>query len=114
MKERGRVLCFLIAAYLLAKSILNLIIGGFAAANWISVLLAAGFAAVLILGIRYTNYIVAALTALIALRYFPGNLRGLPGTWLYLTEGIIDFAAAGLLIFSKDILAHMQRGLQAK
>ena len=109
MEQRGKVLCWCFAAYFLAKSILNLILGGFAPANWFSLLLAAAFAAVLVLGVRYTNYIVAGLAALVALRYFPGNIRGLPGTWLYLTEGIIDFAVAGLLIFSKDVVSYMQR-----
>ena len=106
MAQQGKNLVTGICIYLIAKSILNLVLGGFAMGNFVSLLIQAGLAGMLFFGVRYGNYIAGAVLALVAVRYLPGNLGGLPGSLLYLLEGGLDLFAAALLFFSQDIKAY--------
>ncbi len=98
--ENGKKFAIGISVYFVAKQLLNTIIGGL---DLPMLLLHIAFAVVLILGIKYSNYVVAGIAALVALYYLPGNISGLPGSWLYLLEGILDVGAAAILIFQKDV-----------
>ena len=66
-----------------------------------------GMASLLFFRVKMSNYIVGAFSILMALYYLPGNLSGLPGTWLYLTEAVLDVAAAVTLFVSKDVKVYL-------
>ncbi len=106
---KGRTFALAIGIYFIVKQLLNLLLGGFGFQNIFMLVLAVAYAAVLVLGLKYCNYIVAALAALTALYYLPGNLGGLLGSWLYLLEGILDIGAAAILIFQKDVRAYFNK-----
>ena len=106
MAEQGRKIVIGISIYLIAKQIVNLLLG----AGFGSLLIPVLIVVFLYLNLwEYTHYAAAAVIALTALRYLPGNISGLPGTWLYLTEGIIDFFAAAVLIFSQDVRMYFKK-----
>ncbi len=106
MAENGKNIVTGISCYLIAKEVLNIILGG----NIIHLIITAVFVALLFLGasgnLKYANIIAAIGVALVALYYLPTNLRGLPSSWIYLLEGIVDFVCAGLLVFSADVKAY--------
>ena len=108
MPENGKRFIIGISAYLLAKCILNLDLGGFAMGNIVMLAIQAGFAALLLFRVKYGNWIVGILTVLLAAYYLPGNLSGLPGTWLYLAEAAVDIGASVLLFVSPDVKAYFQ------
>lgn len=105
MPERGRAIVFGIDIYLLAKAVLNLFLGHFAFSNWSSLVFQLVFAAVLISGVKYANYVIAGMIFLIAFWYLPGNISGLPGSIVYLAEAVADFSAVGILTLSGDVRA---------
>lgn len=107
--ENGRKFAIGIGLYFVLKQVLNLVLDGIGDGEIFTLLLSVGYAVVLILGIRYCNYVVAALAALIAVYYLPGNITGLPGNWIYLLEGILDIGAAAILVFQKDVQAYFNK-----
>ncbi len=103
--ENGKKLCMGIGIYLIAKAVLNLILS-FSLTNILQIVIAGAFLAVLVLGIRYSNYVVAALLALVVIWHFKDNVTNLPANLIYLIEGLLDIGVAALLVCAKDIKSH--------
>ena len=110
MKEKGKTIIIAVCAYLLAKSVLNLFLNHFGATELLNLLVQLVLAAVLICRVQKGHYIVGAVCVIIACLHLPDNLRGLPGTWIYLAEGIVDIAAAVTLFASPDVRAYISSG----
>lgn len=108
MAQKGKTLARAVGIYLVAKSLLNLLIGGFSAGNLVTLCLMIGLAALLFRRVNHAHYITGGLSILIALYYLPGNLSGFPGTWLYLLEALLDIAGAVVLFASPDVKAYME------
>lgn len=106
MREDGKKIVVGVAAYLVAKGVLNLILSGPGFFNWMDLVLQIILAVLIILGIRYANYGTAVILTAIVLWHLPANLRGVPGSWLYLTEGILDIGMAVLLVFPQSVKAY--------
>ncbi len=106
MAEQGKKLVIGISIYLIAKQLLNVIFG----ASVLSMILPVVIAVVMYLNLwQYLHYAAAAIITLIALRHLPANLGGLPGTLLYLIEGLLDLGAAAVLILSQDVRAYFNK-----
>ncbi len=101
--EAGRNISICIGAYLIVKFILNLILGGF---NIGDLIIAVLICAVMLFGLKYTNYAAAAVLALIAIYHLPGNISNIGSNWIYLIEGIIDIVCAVLLCVHRDVRGH--------
>ena len=106
MPENGRKIAIAVGVYLIAKSVLNLFLGGFGMGNIVTLVLEAGFAAMLLLRVKYANWIVGIISILMAVYYLPGNLSGLPDTWVYLAEALLDTGASVMLFASPDVKAY--------
>ena len=98
-----------ISIYLIVKDVFNLILGG----SFIHLIISVVCVVLLFLGasgtLKYANAIVASAIALISLRYLPQNVSGLPNSFVYLAEGVIDLVCAVLLIFSSDVKAYFNQ-----
>ena len=70
--ETGRKICVGIGAYLIVKCVLNMIIGG--GLDISGLLIAAAMFCALWSGIKYVNYVVAGILAVIALIHMPDNI----------------------------------------
>ncbi|MBP0973492.1 MAG: hypothetical protein J5851_06250 [Oscillospiraceae bacterium] len=108
MPERGRTIVTFFGAYLIGKSVLNLILG-FSMGNIISLVIAVVIAALWFFGVKYTNYIVTVILLFVVVWHLKDNITGFPGTWLYLTEAVVDIAVAACTVFVPDIKAHFER-----
>ena len=97
-------MCVGIAIYLIAKCVLNTILSGGLDISGLVIAVLLGCA--LWLGIKYTNYAVAGILALVALKYLPGNISNISSNWIYLLEGAIDIGCAALLCLQSDIKEH--------
>ncbi len=106
--SRGRSLACGIGAYAIGKAILNGIIGAFSLKD---ILIGAAMALFLFLGFKFTNYIIAAILAVIALMHLPDNISNLGSNWIYLLEGIIDIGCAVMLCTNADIKQHFTNGV---
>ena len=104
---KGRLLCIVISVYLIAKAVLNMVIGG--GFSFSDMFIAVGLAVMLFTGFKYFNYMAAAVLALIAVIYLPQNISNISTNWLYLIEGIIDIGCAVLLCVHKDIREHFTK-----
>lgn len=112
MPETGKKLVIAAGVYLIAKSVLNLFLGGFGMGNLATLVLEAGFAAMLLFRVKYANWIVGILTLLMAAYYLPGNLSGLPGTWVYLAEALLDAGTSVMLFAHPDVKAYFSGNTQ--
>lgn len=110
MEENGKKIVIVIGAYLVAKSVLNLFLGGLGVSSLITLLMCASMAAVLICRVKYGQWIVGIVSILLAVYYLPGNLAGLPGTLVYLIEALLDIGASVVLFTSKDVKAYLNGG----
>ena len=108
MAERGRTIVTFFGAYLIGKSVLNLILG-FSMGNIISLVIAVVMAALLFFGVKYTNYIIPAILVFVVMWHLKDNITGFPGTWIYLVEAVVDIAVAACTVFVPDIKAHFER-----
>lgn len=106
MEKNGKQIILVICIYLLAKSVLNLILG-FGAESVMNLIVMTVLAGVLICRIVKGRWIVGAALIIVCLFHLKDNLHGLPGTWIYLAEGILDVGAAAVLFCSKDVEAYM-------
>lgn len=106
--EQGKKIVLGVSAYLIAKGVLNLILGSFALTNIASLILQIGLALVLIKGIRNMNYIAALVTGIIALYHLPANISNFSANWIYLIEGILDIGVVALLVLAKDVKAFFE------
>ena len=106
MAEQGKKIVMAISIYLIVKQVVNVVIG----AGVSSMLIPVVISVFCYLNLwQYTNYVAAAVIALIAVRYLPDNLRNLPSSGLYLAEGMIDLLASAILIFSQDVKAYFNK-----
>jgi len=106
MSEQGKKIAMGIGIYLVVKQLLNVMLG----ADVFTLVLPVAISVCMALHFwKYTNYAVAGITALIALYYLPANFGGLPSTWLYLTEGILDIGVSAVLILSDDVKAYFNQ-----
>ena len=106
-KERGRKICAAMAVYIIAKALLNMALAG--SFNLITLLVALAEAAVLFVGFKYVNYVLAAVIALTAIVYLPQNIANIGSNWLYLIEGIIDLGCAALLCLNRNVKSLFYR-----
>ena len=104
---KGRALCIIIGVYLIAKAVLNIVIGG--GFSFSDMFIAVGIAVMIFTGLKYLNYLAAAVLAVIALIYLPQNISNIGSNWLYLIEGILDIGFAVLLCVQKNIRQHFTK-----
>lgn len=100
--ETGRKLTLVIGVYFIAKSILNMILGG----GFGGIIYAIIEAAALYTGLMYINYLLAVACVLTFVLNLKNNLTNLGSNWIYLVEGVIDLGCAFLLVTNKDIKEH--------
>ncbi|MBR1898134.1 MAG: hypothetical protein IJ825_04555 [Oscillospiraceae bacterium] len=103
MAETGRKLTLVLAVYLVVKDGINLVLGSFSVNTWISLAISVALACVLYFGVKPSNYIAAGILTVLVMYYLPGNLRTLPGSAVYLFEGMGDLICAGLLCLHPGI-----------
>ncbi|MBQ3884911.1 MAG: hypothetical protein II729_02230 [Ruminococcus sp.] len=107
--ETGKKYALFIGAYLLVKTILNMIIGGeFVFAE---LLLAVIMSIALYTGIKYVNTTVAVIMMIIVIVNFDDNIINLPGSFIYLIEAAIDTGCAAALLFQSDLKKHFTNNL---
>ncbi|MBR5683516.1 MAG: hypothetical protein IKW96_09655 [Ruminococcus sp.] len=104
---KGRALCVVIGVYLIAKAVLNMVIGG--GFSFSEMFIAAGLAVMIFTGLKYFNYLAAAVLAVTALIYLPQNISNIGSNWLYLIEGVLDIGCAVLLCVQKNIRQHFTK-----
>ncbi|MDE6775470.1 MAG: hypothetical protein K2J37_04120 [Ruminococcus sp.] len=102
--QTGRNYVIIIGIYMLAKAVLNMIIGG--GFNLGDVIFAVIATAAMYSGLQYLNIAVAALIALSVVTNMGYNLTHLPSTLIYLIEAVVDAGAVVLLVVQKDIKEH--------
>ncbi|MGN0595349.1 MAG: hypothetical protein ACI4I6_09330 [Hominimerdicola sp.] len=101
--ENGRKFVMIISGYMVVKAVINLILG-FGLGNIITLLVTFALCYFMFKGQQYMNYITAGVLALVMLYHLKGNIEG--RHFFYLLEGIIDIAAAVVLVINKDIKAY--------
>ncbi|MCQ2416945.1 MAG: hypothetical protein MJ071_03930 [Oscillospiraceae bacterium] len=99
--SNGKKISIAVAVYVVAKQILNGCIGGFSAENTAILIIGAVAALCFYRNVRYSNYVLAAVMAVVALRYLPGNLMHFQ--LLYLLEGVVDILGAIVLAFHPTV-----------
>jgi len=107
--EKGRMLCIIMGAYLVIKAVLNMFIGGGFSLS--SLLIALALACAMFTGIKYVNYVAAAVLVITAVRYLPGNISNISSNWIYLIEGIIDIGCGAILCVQADVKEHFSNTL---
>ena len=105
--ENGKKIVLGIGAYLILKSVLNLILG-FSTANVVYLILFVVFAVLLVMRIPYISYIVAGFLAILIIMNIGKNLANIGGNWIYLVEGLLDVGCAALLVLQKDVRAYFK------
>lgn len=107
--EKGRMLCIIMGAYFVIKAALNMFIGGGFSLS--DLIIALALACALFTGIKFVNYVVAAVLVTVAVIHLPANISNIGSNWIYLTEGIIDIGCAALLCLQADIKEHFTNTL---
>lgn len=102
--KKGQLITIIIAIFIAAKTILNTILSG--SLDIKGGLLEMILAALLVMGLQYTNLAVAIVIGAIALTAFPANCRNLPGSFIYLLEGITDMGVAIILCIIPAVKEH--------
>lgn len=100
----GRNYAAFIGGYIIAKAILNMILGGGFSVS--DLLLGVGMTCMLISGLQFVNYVIAAILVIVAVKHLPDNISNIGSNWIYLLEGIADIICAVLLCVQKDIKLH--------
>lgn len=98
--ENGKRLAFIIGIYAVVKAVFNGIIGDFSLVDGAVSIVIFGM---LFSGLKYFNYIVAALLLVVVGKNFGNNISNIASNWVYLIEGAIDIAAAVVLFVNNDI-----------
>lgn len=106
--QKGMTIGIAVGIYQVAKLFLNMILGG--GFDVLTLLIGAAAIILAITGIKYGNYAVAAILALIALIHLPDNISNIGSNWIYLIEGIVDIGAASVLCISPDVKAQFSKG----
>lgn len=101
---KGRNFVVIIGLYLIAKAVLNMIIGGgFSLFDLIAPVIC--FFA-MFSGLEYLNYAAAVIIAIPVLKNIGYNVTHLPSSLIYLIEAAADIGAIVLLIVQNDIKEH--------
>lgn len=100
--EQGRTVALIVGIYFIAKSVLNLILGG----GVMDIIISAVEAVALYSGLMYLNYVVAAIAVIVVLKNLIPNIQNLGSNWIYLLEGIVDVVCALILCFAENVKAH--------
>lgn len=98
--DKGFRIIAAMAAYVLVKGIVNMVIGGFSLSG---LLIAAAMACAFFVLINKFNYVLAAVLALVVLIHLPANLGNIGSNWFYLLEGVIDIVCAAMLVTNSDV-----------
>ncbi len=86
--EKGRNCLIAMAAYVIIKAVLNMILaGGFSLSG---LFIALGTACLFFIWIKKFNYVIAAILAIVVAIHLPANLAHIGSNWIYLLEGVID------------------------
>lgn len=101
---QGRTLATAIGVYLIAKSVLNMIIGGGFSLG--DLLLSVGMAFMLTTGLQFVNIVIAGILLIVAVVHLPANISNFGNNWFYLIEGIIDIVCAVFLVTKDSIKEH--------
>lgn len=89
-----------IAIWMVAKSVLNLVLG-FRMDNIISLVVMGALGYLLLKRIKYANYIVAVFLTAVVLQHLVDNIVNF--RILYLAEAAVDILASYLLVFNKNV-----------
>ena len=98
--QKGFSISIAMAAYVVVKAVLNMILGGFSLS---SLLLALGMACLFFVWIKNVNYITAGILVLVVLMHLPANLGNIGSNWIYLLEGAVDVVCAVMLVTNSDV-----------
>lgn len=104
--EQGKTISTVVGAYMVIKSVINLVLG-FSFGNLVWLVVSIALAYTLIQGIKYCNYITGAYLAILFLVNVIPNISG--HHWFYLMEGIIDAFCAFLLIASSAVKSYFNK-----
>ncbi len=107
MRETGRKWVVGIGAYLIIKSVLNLLLG-FGVSNLVMLLVSIVALVLMLHRVPYISYIVAAFLLIQFLVHIGSNISNIGSQWLYLLEGILDLGAAAVLVFEKNVRAFFR------
>lgn len=111
----GRNIAIIIGVWFIVKEVLNIFIGG--GINFVYLLFAVAAVVLCFLGIKYTNYAVAAIAAVIVLVNIGGNIKGLFDitsmfrSMIYLVEGLVDIACAAALCIAPSVKEHFSNDI---
>lgn len=108
MAETGKKFVLGIGIWLIVKAVLNLILS-FGFSGIVTLVVSAVIMLLLLKKMPYIQYIVAFWLALVALIFLKGNLMNISQNWIYLLEGLIDFGAAAILVFEKNVKAFFAK-----
>lgn len=99
--ETGKTYSMAIGIYIIAKAVLNMILGS----GLSSLILPIIMAIVLFMGIKYGNYVIAVILAITVFAHIGTNISniGFNSYLIYFIEGIIDIVCAILLCVNSDI-----------
>ena len=99
---QGRSVCLAITAYMIAKAVINMFIGGISFGGIVSTFMSIGFAVLigilLFSGLEYVNYGVAGYLAIGFMTHLPTNILHITSNWFYLLDGFVDVGCVLLLI----------------
>lgn len=101
--QKGKSIAVGIGAYLIGKFILNTILGSF---NLTDLIIAVVLAVIMVLGLKFTNYVASGVLACIVLLHLKDNLTNIGSNWIYLVEALADIACIVLLCLHKDVREH--------
>ena len=103
--NKGKMLCTAVGAYMVIKSVINLVFGfGFMNIVWLVVnILLAG---ALVKGRQPFDIVTGVFLALMFLLNVKNNISG--HQWFYLGEGLIDAVCAAGLFINKDMKSHFR------
>ncbi len=107
--QKGMTIGIAVGVYEFIKLVLNMIMGG--GLDILTLLIGAAAFILAIIGLKYGNYAVAALLALIVLVHLPDNISNISNNWIYLIEGIIDLGAAAILCTNSDVKEQFSKGI---
>ena len=117
----GKNISIAVGVWLFIKVILNMLIDGInlsqLGGDLGNIILAAAEFVLLYLGIKYTNYVVAALLALMAIIYLPGNIKGIFSfdtiltSLIYIVEAVVDVVCAITICMSANVKEHFTKSL---
>lgn len=106
--QNGRNIIGIIGAWLIGKSLLNLILG-FGMPNIVTLIILGGLAYAMYSRLfPYSNYVTAGITAVTVLMNLIPNIQG--GQWLYLLEAAVDCVCVYFLVLNKDVKAYLGQG----